>query len=128
MKRRTLRGLAWVGVALCLVALALGTTVRVLDALPGVTEANLRRVQEGMTLAEVEGLFGRAADQCADRCHSPLTDKLLPRGVEMAAWWNKGDGYVLVWLDGAGRVLDKDGRGLREVDGPLDRLRSLLGR
>src|SRR5262249_5774649 len=61
MTRRRMRRLAWVGVALCLVLMALGVTERLLAPLPGVTEENLGRVRSGMTVAEVEALFGGAA-------------------------------------------------------------------
>jgi len=51
------------GVALCLVALALGVTERLLEPPPGVTETNLRRLRKGMTLREGEAVFGRPADE-----------------------------------------------------------------
>jgi hypothetical protein len=46
------------GVGLALVALAFATTDWALSLQPGVTEANLRCIRPGMTLAEVEALFG----------------------------------------------------------------------
>jgi hypothetical protein len=57
MRYRTLRRLLWAGIALCVVALALGLTEYLLGRQPGVTEANLARVR-GLTLAEVEALLG----------------------------------------------------------------------
>jgi len=44
------------------VLLALGVTEGLLWR-PGVTDANLRCLQLGMTLAEVEGILGRPADE-----------------------------------------------------------------
>jgi hypothetical protein len=46
------------GVGLALVALALAVTDWALSLQPGVTEANLKRIRPGMTLAEVETLLG----------------------------------------------------------------------
>jgi hypothetical protein len=46
------------GVGLALVALALAVTDWALSLRPGVTEANVRRIRVGMTLAEVEGILG----------------------------------------------------------------------
>ena len=51
------------GVGLALVALALAFTDWALSLQPGVTEANARRIREGVTLAEVEGIFGRSPDR-----------------------------------------------------------------
>jgi hypothetical protein len=60
--KRTIRRVAWVGVALCLVALALGVTVRLLGPEPaGVNEANVARIKPGMTLREVEEILGGPA-------------------------------------------------------------------
>jgi hypothetical protein len=56
--KRLVRRVAWVGVAVTLVALALGTTTRILGPSPGVTEANVRRIQPGMTMKEVEAILG----------------------------------------------------------------------
>jgi hypothetical protein len=119
------RRLAWVGLALTVVALGLGVTERMVDSqeAPGVTESNLRRVREGMSLVEVEGIFGRAADYYT----GPLLERYADRGAEIAAWWEEGDGCVRVWLDDKRRVLDTDSRGLRGEDGALACLRSLLG-
>ncbi|HYT90668.1 MAG TPA: hypothetical protein VEL76_18315 [Gemmataceae bacterium] len=56
--KRWVRRLTWVGVALCLVALALGVTERLLGPSPGVIEANVRRIRPGMTLGEVKEIMG----------------------------------------------------------------------
>jgi hypothetical protein len=54
MKRRGVRRLTWVGVALCLVALPFGL-MEWLVWRPGVTEAKMRRIRLGVTHEEVEG-------------------------------------------------------------------------
>jgi hypothetical protein len=46
------------GVGLALVALGLTVTDRALSLRPGVTEANVRRIRPGMTLAKVEATLG----------------------------------------------------------------------
>jgi hypothetical protein len=49
------------GLGIGLVALAFVVTVEVLGPSPGVTGANVRRIREGMTLKEVEGILGGGA-------------------------------------------------------------------
>src|SRR5262245_40857972 len=49
------------GVALVLVGGGLALTHELLGPWPGVTEANVRRIQPGMTLAQVEATLGAAA-------------------------------------------------------------------
>src|SRR5437016_1246712 len=56
------------GVGLALVALALAVTDWALSLRPGVTEANVKRIRPGMTLAEVGALFGRAPDAVFEKC------------------------------------------------------------
>src|SRR5262245_644263 len=46
------------GVGLALVALALALTDWVLSLQPGVTEANVKRIKDGMTLDQVEAILG----------------------------------------------------------------------
>src|SRR5215470_17396217 len=46
------------GVGLALVALALAVADWALSLQPGVTEANVRRIRQGMTVPEVEALLG----------------------------------------------------------------------
>jgi hypothetical protein len=45
-------------VALCLAAMAGGAALRLFGLLPGVTEANVRRIQPGMTEPEVKAILG----------------------------------------------------------------------
>src|SRR4051794_40059365 len=93
MKRRSVRRLAWVGVALCLVALALGVTVRLLEPPPGVTEANVRRIRLGMTLAEVEAVLGQPPDSCEAE-----TEEVW------SATWSGEEGDVDVTFDEKDRI------------------------
>jgi hypothetical protein len=46
------------GMGLALVALAFAFTNYVIGPSPGVTEANARRIRNGMTMEEVEAIFG----------------------------------------------------------------------
>src|SRR5262245_36440790 len=106
------------GVGLALVALAFVLT----DALlwePGVTAANVKRIRAGMTLAQVEAIFGRKADDC--------TGSLKVFGTARQAYWTEKDGLVLVWLDSEGRVIGKLSLRQRAEGGPLARLRAWLG-
>lgn len=60
--KRLVRRLAWVGVAVTVVALGFGVTVRLLGPEPpGVTEANVRRIKLGMRLQQVEEILGGPA-------------------------------------------------------------------
>jgi hypothetical protein len=63
------------GVGLALVALGLAFTDWALGLQPGVTEANVKRIKPGMTVAEAEALLGGAAKtaQRADRCGDDWT-------------------------------------------------------
>ncbi len=121
MKRWT-RQVAWVGIALTVVALALGVTERLLEPLPGVARANVKRLRPGMTLAEVEGLFGQPG--------GPVACVLQPEpGVNVWLVWSAEAGDCLLGFDQQGRVLAI--RSLLssepETTPPLSRLRSLFG-
>jgi hypothetical protein len=133
MKRR-LRRLAWVGVALTVVALAFGVTVRLLGPEPpGVTATNVRRIRVGMTLQQVKQLLG---PHMSDNL-PPDTPGLEPacEGERVGYHWPGVAGEVVVWVrDGRceGRVdwiTDPAKRyyPAPKTDSPLDRLRSLLG-
>src|SRR5262245_39975942 len=52
------RGVFLLGVGVTLVGLGLAVTDRALSLLPGVTEANTRRIRVGMTRPQVEALLG----------------------------------------------------------------------
>jgi hypothetical protein len=81
------------GVGLTLVALGLAFTDWVISLQPGVTEANVRRIRPGMTLADVEALLGswtanvgerESARECMvillDKSHSSIVIWSDPRG------------------------------------------------
>jgi hypothetical protein len=127
MTKRAVRRLAWVGVALTVVALGFGVTMRLLEPTPGVTEPNLRRIRDGMTLAEVEAIFGRPAD-VEGRGVSELgpgswvTRGWRGQGWDASVWFAEDSGRV----DGVYRYQGGIGLPLDE-GGPLDRLRSLFG-
>jgi hypothetical protein len=91
------------GVGLALVALGLAVTDWALGPRPGVTEANFRRVREGMTLAEVQGIFGGPGKL------SPFSPNL-----SVCCWWAGHSGEVYV-------TMRRDSK-----DGPL-RVQSVLG-
>ena len=55
------------GVGLALVALAFAVTDLALSLQPGVTEVNVKRIRRGMTLSEVEALFGANGRLCFKR-------------------------------------------------------------
>jgi hypothetical protein len=125
MKRRTVRQLAWVGVALCVVGLTLGVTVLGVDQLPGVTEGNVRRIKPGMTLAEVEGFLGGPPNGgTTDHALAPGgLDKRLGYRWERV-WWDRG--VVSIRFTEDGRVTAVREYGWPQAD-PLDPLRSLFG-
>jgi hypothetical protein len=114
MRRRAL--LWFAGVALIVGALLL--TNRLLWQ-PGLTEANVRRIRPGMTLAEVEALLGGPAAEAVE----------MPADYPAYRWrraWKDGDASLDVQFWPDGRVMAAAGRG-RQQPGPLARLRSWLG-
>ncbi|HYT90030.1 MAG TPA: hypothetical protein VEL76_15090 [Gemmataceae bacterium] len=133
MKRWT-RRVAWVGIALTVVVLALGVTERLLWQ-PGVTEANVRRLRAGMTLQEVENLLGgpsgnysRIPDEEAGLWtidpNRPDLNRQFFIGREV---WIGDAVAVAVWFDAQGRVVRKESYQTLNR-GPLQGLRDLLGR
>src|SRR5262245_35888817 len=109
------------GVGTGLVAVAFAVTCQLLGAAPGATEANVRRIQEGMTLQEVEAILG--GPPSSQRVRRPMCG-----GNLWLVWysWEGEAGTVRVtmlwdhvhcaeWVPHAGRAL------------PLDRLRAWLG-
>jgi hypothetical protein len=139
MTKRRVQRLAWVGVALCVVALALGVTERFVESRQrpgdGITKLNYQRIHEGMPLREVEGILGKRPGNYQSGRPLLALDVygggVLMNGGVMVEWW--GDrGIVQVGLDANQRVL-----WTRFVEvyllavpkpDPLDRLRSLFGR
>lgn len=71
------------GLGVTLVALAFVVTDQLLAPPPGLTEANVRRFRPGMTLAELEVLFGGPPD-------STGRDRMLGEGY---SWY--GDGVLV---------------------------------
>jgi hypothetical protein len=123
------------GVGLALVALALAFTGWALSPPPGVTEANARRIQRGMTRTQVEALMGGLPGRVGEEW--PLWPPPDPNeGLESYRIW-KGTGHsIRVEFDKAGRVAEvwvdyADWGPKIRVDqarsGPLARLRAWLG-
>jgi hypothetical protein len=117
------------GVGLALVALALAFTDWALSLRPGVTEANVRRIRQGMTELEVRALLGDRP-----RSMNPLRMWLSDRRYH--EFGRKGEVAEMVWAGDAGTAkvyLDADGLALRaafdraEPSGPFTRLRAWLG-
>src|SRR4051794_17693139 len=57
-RRLFIRRLAWVGIALCLVTVALGLTNRLLGPAGNALEGAAKRIEPGMTLGQVAALLG----------------------------------------------------------------------
>jgi len=91
---------------------------------PGLTEDHVRRIQPGMTLAEVEALLGSPATEIIDR--QSEGEPISPLRVRWQRKW-RGEGAVVdvpFWADG--RVMAAVGGGRRQP-GPLACLRAWLG-
>jgi hypothetical protein len=114
MRKRALLWLA--GLALVVGALLLT------DALlwrPGLTEGNVRRIQPGMTLAEVEALLGGPATETVE----------MPADYPAYRWqreWREGGDPVVVQFFADGTVMAAGGKG-RPEPSPSARLRAWLG-
>jgi hypothetical protein len=117
MRYRTLRRLLWAGIALCVLALALGLTERLLGRQPGVTAENAARVRRGMTLPEVEALMGM-----------PGKREEIP--VISYAFFGR-EGVASIIFDERGRAFGAPCVYFRSTapprPGPLGRLREWLG-
>jgi hypothetical protein len=128
--RRRVRRLAWVGVALCAVALAWGVTERVFTPEPTVTEANVGRLREGMTLRDVEAILG-TIHQMGISGHGARERVWVRRtGCAWVTFDDRTGGMIgAQFLDASApamaRVLEVYGR--PSEPSLLDRLRSLLG-
>jgi hypothetical protein len=109
------------GVGLVLVVLAFLLTDALLWA-PGLTEANVRRIKPGMTLAEVEALLGSPPWHSEDFAEYGV-NRL---GYRWSRLWKAEGAWAEVSFGADGRVRAAVGRELPRP-GPLDRLRAWLG-
>ena len=91
---------------------------------PGVRWANVRRIEVGMTQAEVEVITGRPPQTrwCGSE---PITDNSPPR-YQMGLMWSDTECDILVYLDRNGRVIGREGVGGR-AQSWYSRLRKGLG-
>jgi hypothetical protein len=109
------------GVGLALVALALAVTDWALSLRPGVTEANVRRIQTGMTRQQAEPFLGRPPDH---------TYRLWARGIPwepaVGCLW-VGDAVSVQVGIRADRVVRVDWEHGGQSRDLLDRLRAWLG-
>ena len=78
------------GLGLSLIALAFALTQYVLDLQPGVTEANIKRIREGMTVQQVEAILG-----------APRRFQTDPA---IGWWWEGETGTAVVVFDENERV------------------------
>jgi hypothetical protein len=102
------------GVALALLALAFALTDWWLGLQPGVTEANVKRIRAGMTVQQVEAIFG-----------GPRKFQTEPA---LGWYWDGESGHAVVVFDGKDRVYSADFRPSPTArPGFLRRLRSWLG-
>src|SRR5262245_10422255 len=116
------RWLLRAGVGLALVALALAVTDWALSLQPGVTEANVKRIRPGMSLEEVERIFGRASDF---KLACPVGGNLFERPW-FRNWYGIGGAAYLVF-DAHNRVMSAEFERTAESPGLLARLRVWLG-
>ena len=108
------------GAGLALVALGFVVT----DALlwePDATEANAKRIREGMTVQEASAILGKSGTvmyQCEKDQQGPLA---------LCIWSGKA-GRVTAYLDGGGRIYEVIWEpSAAAPPGPLARLRTWLG-
>jgi hypothetical protein len=101
----TKRRAAWAGVAAVAAGLFAACVLLLRSSPPNtVTEANCERFANGMTLAEVEALFGRPADAVQDKFPRPPQ----ARGAVTRRVWRGRGRAVDVFFDGDGRAVQKD--------------------
>ncbi len=106
------RGVFLLGIAIAVVAVAFAVTDWLIAALPGVTEANVRRIRAGMTQAEVERLLGRRRDF--------THPTLVPSDLELC--WESRHGTAVVRFSRDGLV-----KGARFIPQPASIHRLRLG-
>jgi hypothetical protein len=116
------------GVGVTLVAVAFVVTCQVLEAQPGVTEANFKRIKEGMSLAEVEAILGGRATSEVNfhrvllrlkRCCFPVEE------YDRCAWrrkWTSPRGTVTIMFGIEGTVTESHFEAA-PPSGPLDWVR-----
>jgi hypothetical protein len=118
------------GVGIALVALGLAFTDRALGLRPGVTEANVRRIRAGMTLAEAESVLGpREWDPKAAwgiiNAVDPSRKTSFRYPEAFACMWGGADVDVMVFFDSNERVTRVCTQ--RRHQTPFARLRAWLG-
>ena len=117
------------GVGLALVALGLAFTDWALSFQPGVTEMNVRRIRPGMTLAEVEAIFGGQSSQLIrfPPCGLAALEHDLPL-MPWSAIWVSDSGTALVRFNGRDQVEETIFTPSEAgVSFPFSRLRAWLG-
>jgi hypothetical protein len=94
---------------------------------PGVTWANVERIEVGMTQSEVEAVVGRSPHTWS-RGSMPITDTSPPR-YHKVLLWSDMECDILVYLDRDGRVIGREGVGSVGTRPPTwhDRLRKRVG-
>jgi hypothetical protein len=124
------RGVYLLGCGLALVALGLALTDWALSLQPGVTEANVRRVQPDMTSGQVEAILGKPTSVMQGERRIPYG-----RRHEWAANWNgtwfawqvdNERSVIVLFRNGVVRFVAPDLKP-RSPLSPLARLRAWLG-
>lgn len=94
---------------------------------PGVTWANVERIDVGMTQPEVEAVVGRPP-QASSRGPMPISNN-SPPGYHVVLLWSDMECDILVYLDLDGRVISREGVGSGGSGPPTwyDRLRKRVG-
>jgi len=94
------------GIAACLVVLAFGLTLRLLGLTTPVTRANVERIHEGMSRAEVEAILGGPGER--DYTHPPTfldppTHAYRWSGAYGVAWvgfaFSSGPDEIVRWTE-----------------------------
>ena len=99
----TKRRAAWIGVAAVAVMGLVGGLLLLAIPADTVTPENCERIGIGMTLTEVEAIFGRPADQTASE---PFVDNYgLYRGPFTRHWWFGGVGVAYYTFDADGSLV-----------------------
>jgi len=98
---------------------------------PGVTRANIARIEEGMTRHEVESLLGgKPAEHPAPQANCIGFPVPYPAKIIVGEYWWGGDVAVIVRFDNTGRVSMSQMLDIvytKQTDTFLDRIRRWLG-